>query len=150
MKRHLTRGLVLGAISMALGTFAGIKTLTNTKVQDAQAVTYYGLSSNMHANTGTGTHYLWSKSGYVSDYNPEMNNGGFNVNDSYCTQGTSNSYLSSYFNEYPNATTPYVQVGPTSKQSTYTYETQEQQQYNNFNQQQYGFNNQNMYNDVWI
>ena len=32
-------------------------------------------------------------------------------------------------------------------QCTYTYETQEQQQYNNFNQQQYGFNNQNMYND---
>ncbi len=121
MKNHLTLGLVLGAISMAIGTFAGIKTLANVKVQDAQAAIYYDLSSNMHANTGTGTHYLWSKSGYVADYNPEMNNGGFNVNDSYCTQGTSNSYISSYFNEYPNATTPYVQVGPTSKQSTYTY-----------------------------
>ena len=121
MKRNLTLGLILGAISMALGTFAGIKTLTNTKVQDAEAVTYYGLSSNIHTSPSTGTHYLWTRSGTIPNYDPEMNNGGFNVNDSYCTQGSSNSYVSSYFNEYSNATTPYVQVGPTSKQSTYTY-----------------------------
>lgn len=121
MKRHLTLGLLLGAISMALGTFAGIKTFSNTKVSDAQAVTYYDLSSNIHASYTTFTHYLWSKAGSAPNYNPETNTGGFNVNDSYCTQGSSNSYVISYFNEYPDAATPYIEIGPKAKQDTYAY-----------------------------
>ena len=121
MKKHLTIGLLLGAISMGLGTFAGIKTLSSTKTSGAQAVTYYELNSNIHASYNTSTHYLWSKSGSVPNYNPETNTGGFNVSDSYCTQGYSNSYVVSYFDEYPNATTPYVEIGPKAKQDTYAY-----------------------------
>ena len=75
MKKHLTIGLLLGAISMGLGTFAGIKTLGSTKTSGAQAVTYYELNSNIHASYSTSTHYLWSKSGSVPNYNPETNTG---------------------------------------------------------------------------
>ena len=119
MGKHITLGLVLGAISMSLGTVAGITAFNNS--ESAKAVTSTQVNTEIHTNPNINRHYVWLTTNTIADYNPETETGGFATNDTYCRQGTGSSYSESYYNEY-SGSSPYISAGTKTKQSgSYKY-----------------------------
>ncbi len=119
MKRKLTLGLILGAVSMALGTAAGIKALSGG-LNKVDAASYTILDENIHANTSINRHFVWMTSGTIPVYNADTQTGGFSISDSYCNAGTGSSYAETYYGDY-NDGSPYMMVGPKTRLPGYVH-----------------------------